>query len=117
MEDKLDEKLKETLHRLASSFYYEGSSAEWFDKEVPEWSAKLKQAFKDAGYVQIPNVVRQQDSSLTVNGKEVMTGQEWYTYLEDLAECDCESHINQVCDKCQIIKPFLHTARKASGLE
>lgn len=49
--------------------------------------------------------------------RKYMTGPEWYSKLEDLAECNCESHINQVCDKCQIIRPFLKAAKKASGVE
>lgn len=47
----------------------------------------------------------------------LMTGQEWYAHLEDLSECNCESRINQVCDKCQIIRPFLEAAKKAAGIE
>lgn len=43
----VDQKLRELLHELAASFYYEGSSKEWFEEEVPEWSDKFKEIFKE----------------------------------------------------------------------
>lgn len=89
----------------------------------------VKQAFIDAGWFipadaefvqQIINHRAQQKIDNAIHGVSVveigpaekLTGPDWYAKLEDLAECNCESHINQVCDKCQVIQPFLKAARK-----
>lgn len=54
----LDEKLHDLLFEQAKSYYFEGSSEEWFEEEYPELAERFKKAFIDSGYVQIPQVVK-----------------------------------------------------------
>lgn len=82
-----------------------------------ELCEQIKAAFIDAGWLAPLNGVPFAEADRMTITNNRMTGQEWYASLEDLSECNCESHINQVCDKCQIIRPFLAAAKKAVGIE
>lgn len=88
-------------------------------KLADDFVAQIKQAFADDGYVQIPQVevvtrweAGKKPEVFMVNGKEVMTGQEWfekfvYALLEDgtYEEGDTKD-LDEVMD----------AARKAAGM-
>jgi hypothetical protein len=46
----LEKKLHDIFYEQAKSYYFEGSSPEWFEEECPELIKKVKQAFIDAGW-------------------------------------------------------------------
>lgn len=76
----LDEKLHDLLYKEAESYYFEGSSPEWFEKECPELIGKFKQAFKDASYIKVHLVDEATEEEWEKNDKlfGLMSGQEWY---------------------------------------
>ena len=104
MENDLDEKLHDLLYDEASSYYFEGSSPEWFEKECPELIEKFKQAFKDSGYSKPP--LAGIKAQMEIGG--MMTGQEWYNRFKTEFEKDGSVSYNG---------DMLAFARRIAGIE
>lgn len=81
MSDSLDDKLREILNNAR---FDEIKSLDYTQHDI----AQIKQAFADKGYVLIPQVELTDYSHgrptdvFTVNGKEVMSGQDWCNRFE-----------------------------------
>lgn len=87
--ESLDEKLMKILEVASISGIYGPTNATTYEDLV----AQIKKCFADEGYVYIPmveTVTRFERGHIPkiymVNGKEVMTGQEWYDRFEKLVD-------------------------------
>jgi len=85
-----------------------------YDKLIPA----IKQAFSEAGYLQIPMVEvvtrykqGKKPEVFMVNGKEVMSGQEWYDRFE--AELTSQTNVKTQFSWLGI----MIAAKRASGLD
>lgn len=113
----LDQKLEELLGEGGTIKHCCGQSG---CSDAASDIEQIKQAFIDAGYVQIPQVEMERDPTnnrptfYTVNGKEVMTGQEWYDRFVKIANGD-EKHSDLTgwseWDTIEIV------AKKAAGIK
>jgi hypothetical protein len=112
----LDERLRELLSQITTGGHYVRLNRQ-AQQLVDSQSAQIKQAFADEGYVHVPQVevvtryeAGKKPEVFMVNGKEVMTGQEWYSRFEPLLE---DIDLNSPT-RYQQIKT---AAKKASRLE
>ncbi len=131
MNNIVDEELNEALEYLAESYYpeheYGNSHADSNKELVAEALAKVKQVFKDTGYLYLPTV--KPGDFILIDGGEVilngdgtmtkvrrMTGQEWYDRFEKEM---CYSHVDTqtYAPKEITYLGVLKAARRAAGLK
>lgn len=113
----LDKKLHDLLYEQADSYYFEGSSPEWFEEKCPELIEKFKQAFTDAGYRDLSS--RGGLVSATVVDQcgrvDYMTGQEWNKRFHEEVERFNYDHRGGI--DIYLSNDLIEVAKKASGIE
>lgn len=112
----LDDRLKEILKEHRSfAMHSAGDGVAMHNSD--EAIAQIKQAFADNNYVQLPTVRKEIDEGITVNGKIVMTGQEWFDRFEvETAKITTGSKGWTGYLDNYGVDDFLEAAKKASGL-
>lgn len=103
MHDKINKLLCETIQ-----FTHTNGNNIKIDAAVA--TDAVVKAFIDAGWVKVPDVyIRTDYNTITVNGKEVMTGQEWYNrFMKNLGTK--KGHMITTME-------WIEAAKKAAGIE
>lgn len=117
-DSNLDERLEELSIWIEAN--RDVSPRDWEDEIWPLIRDRFKQAFQDEGYVKIPQgQVGRLDGVeiMSINGKRVMTGQEWYDrYIKELEKLAVTHSDNAMLTFNNTVATCDIAAKKASGL-